>query len=126
MQQCLVEVVGYNAEKEGGQQILEGIFEVPHNIPKYMTMVIDRLRMPQVVKAKGLIPTTITTIEHIQGWKKQKERIVSVLKELAFSDFKTGSQDKTIAELDYLFRAIPYILKVSLHLAIQMLPIFNC
>ena len=75
MHHSLVEVVGYNVEKEGGRQILEGIFEIPQNTPKYMTMVIDRLRMPQVVKRKGLLPTTITTAEHIQGWKiKRKEQ----------------------------------------------------
>ena len=73
-----------------------------------MTMVIDRLRIPQVVKRKRLLPTTITTTEHIQGWKKQKERTASVITELSFSDFKAGSQDKNIAELDCLARAIPY------------------
>ena len=70
-------------------------------------MVIDMLRMPQVVKRKGLLPTTITTTEHIQSWKKQKKRTASVLKELSFSDFKTGRQDKTIAEFDCLFKTIP-------------------
>ena len=103
-----MEAVEYNAEREGDQQILEGIFEIPHNTPKYMTMVIDRLRIPQVVKRKRLLPTTITTTEHIQGWKKQKERTASVITELSFSDFKAGSQDKNIAELDCLARAIPY------------------
>ena len=52
MQQGLVEAVGFNVEKEGGNQILECTFEVPYNTPKYMTIVIDRLRMPQVVKTK--------------------------------------------------------------------------
>ena len=32
-----------------------------------MTMVIDTLRMPRVVKTKGLIPNNITITEHIQG-----------------------------------------------------------
>ena len=80
MQKFLVETVGYNAEKEGVHQILEGIFQVPHNTPKYMTMVIDKLRMPQVVKMEGLISNTITIINHIQGWKKKKERVASVQK----------------------------------------------
>ena len=61
MHYSLMEAVEYNAEKEGGQQILEGIFEIPHNTTKYMTMVIDRLRIPQVFKRKRLLPTTITT-----------------------------------------------------------------
>ena len=108
MHHSLVDVVGYNAEKEGGRQILEGIFEIPQNTPKYMTMVIDRLRIPQVVKRKGLLPTTITTTEHIQGWKKQKERTASVKTELTFNDFKAGSKDKQIAGLDCLSREILY------------------
>ena len=46
MQTNIAEAVGYNAEKDGGQQILESIFQVPHNTPKCITMVIDRLRIP--------------------------------------------------------------------------------
>ena len=80
MQKCLVEAVGCNAEKEEGQQILEGILEVPHNTSKYMTMAIDRLCMLQVVKTKGLILTTITKTENIQGWKNQKEQTYAVQK----------------------------------------------
>ena len=57
-------------QKKGDRQISEGTFEIPQNTPKYMTKVIDMLRMPQVVKRNGLLPTTITTTEHIQGWKR--------------------------------------------------------
>ena len=62
---------------------------------------------------KGLISNTITIINHIQGWKKQKERVASVQKELIFNDFKAGSQGKIIAELDYLSRTIPHSKGVS-------------
>ena len=58
---------GFNAEKEGRQQILEGIVEVPDKTLKYMAMVIDRLRIPQVVKKKDQISNIITITEHIQG-----------------------------------------------------------
>ena len=61
-----------------------------------------------MVKRKGFLPTAITTTEHIQGWKKQKKLIASVLTELSFSDFTAGSQDKKIAKLDCISRIIPY------------------
>ena len=73
-----------------------------------MVKVIDRLRMPQVVKQKGNISNDITITEHIQGWKKLKEQTASIQGELIFNDLEAGSQDKTITDLDCLVRVIPY------------------
>ena len=72
-----------------------------------MQKVLDHLRMPQLVVQRGTISTLISTQEHIQGWKKQKERTVSYQGELTFNKFKAGSQDKYIAQLDCMSRQIP-------------------
>lgn len=66
-----------------------------------MVTVINRLRMSQVAKQKGSIANDITIIEHIEGLKRKKEQTASIQGELNFNDFKAGSQDKSIAELDY-------------------------
>ena len=72
MHDRLVEVIEFNVEKERGQQILEGTFEIPEPTPRFMVIVINRLRIPQVVKRKGRLSNDIKTTEHIQDWEKQK------------------------------------------------------
>ena len=107
MHASLIERIGYNAEKEGGKQILDGTFVIPSGTQKYMIKVIEKLRKPNSVKAKGDIGTDISLEEHVTGWKKQKDRTASVTSELTFNDFKAGVQDPYIAELDRISRQIP-------------------
>ena len=59
-----------------------------------MQKVLDHLRKPQTVVNRGTISNLISTQEHIEGWKKQKERTASYMGESNFNDFKTGSQDE--------------------------------
>ena len=97
---ALIERMGYDAEKEGGKQILDGTSVSPLGIPKYMQKFLDHLRRPQIVLHRGTLSTLISTQEHIHGWKKQKEKTASYQGELTFNDFKAGSQDEHIAQLD--------------------------
>ena len=81
----------------------------PIGTPKYMQKALDRLRKPQPMVNSGPNSTLISTQEHIQGKKYQKERTASYHRELTFSDFKVGNQDKHIAQLDCLSRQIPLV-----------------
>ena len=94
---ALIDMIRYDAKKEGDTQILEGIFVSPMGTPKYMQKALDHLRKPQIVVNRGTILNIISTQEHIQGWKTQKERTSSYQGELNFNDFKAGSQDEYIA-----------------------------
>ena len=64
---ALIDMIGYDAEKEGDTQILNGTFVSPLGTPKYMQKVLDHLRMPQLVVHRGKLSTLISTQEHIQG-----------------------------------------------------------
>ena len=57
----LIERIGYDAEKEGGRQILDGTFVSPLGTPKYIQKVLDHLRMPQIVVHRGTLSTLIST-----------------------------------------------------------------
>ena len=46
--------------------------------------------------------------DHIQGWKKQNERISSAPIGLHFGHYKAGIQDKDIALFDAAMRSLPY------------------
>ena len=63
--------------------------------------------MPNLVRKRAHMSTTITVKENIDGWRKQKERTASVLSELTFNDLKTRIHDLYIAQLDCLSRHIP-------------------
>ena len=90
MHASLIERIGYYAEKEGGKQILDGTFVISSGTQKYMIKVIEKLRKPNSVKAKGDIGTDISLEEHVTGWKTQKDRTTSVTSKLTFNDFKAG------------------------------------
>ena len=74
---ALIDSIGYDAEKEGGKQILDGTFVSPLGTPKYMHTVLDPLSMPQLVVHRGTIFTLISTHEYILGWEERKERTAS-------------------------------------------------
>ena len=88
----LIDRIRYDAEKKGGNQILEETFVSPLGTPKYMKKVIYHIRMPQLEVYRGPISTLIPTQEHIQDWKKQKERTSSYQGKLNFNDFKASSK----------------------------------
>ena len=67
MQEDVIIYIDYNAEKEEGGQTLDGTFDLLTSIPKYTTKVIDILRILQVVRNRGIISTTTTVEEYIQG-----------------------------------------------------------
>ena len=46
---ALIDRIGYDVEKEGGTQILDGTIFFPLGTPKYIQKVLDHLRMPQLV-----------------------------------------------------------------------------
>jgi hypothetical protein len=52
----------------------------------------------------GPIPTSISTEEHVTGWRKQKEQTAVVSSGLTFSDHKAAAEDPEIAEIDRLLR----------------------
>ena len=97
-------MIGYDVEKEGRKQILDGTFVSQIGTPKYMQTTLDYLRKLQMLVDRGPISTFISTQEDIQRWKGKKERTTSYHGELNFNDFKTGSQDDHISQLDCLSR----------------------
>jgi hypothetical protein len=73
-----------------------------------MRKVLEYLRMPACVIKEGPIDSTLSVADHIQGWKKQKERTASVRSDLSFSDHKAATRHPGMAKIDTLFRRIPY------------------
>ena len=99
-----VPTIGFNCEKEGAGQILNGTFLPPEGTDYYMRLLIDYLRRPQSGALAGDIEPKITVEEHIQGWSKMKENTAALETDLQFSDCKAAIQDEYMAEVDTLMR----------------------
>jgi hypothetical protein len=108
MQEYILDEVGFLAEKEGAQRIMDGTFTPPACCNPYLKELMEEMRMDNRTRAAGPIPSTISLKEHQTGWKRQKEKTASVSSGLAFSDHKAASYDDEMAEIDRLLREIPY------------------
>ena len=103
---ALTDRIGYDAETEGGKTILEGTcFPLWVHQSTYKSF-----RSPTHASTSGTSRTNIHSHLHSRAHlrlEKQKKRTASYQGELNFNDFKDGSQDKYIAQLDCLSRQIP-------------------
>ena len=71
--------------------------------------MILELKMPTSIRNQPNTNPTISTQEHIQSWRKQKEKTASDnITGLSFSHYIAGTYDPTIAEFDAIMRSLPY------------------
>jgi hypothetical protein len=108
MQPWILELVGYAGNQPAATAILDGAFAIPAHIDPYFTRLLNALRMPESVRRLGPIPTSISTAEHIRGWRCQRERTGSVRTDLGFADHISATYHQGMAEIDRLLRQIPY------------------
>ena len=86
---------------------MEGTYDAPECLDKYTKAFIRELAIPQSVKTKGNIDILISTTDHIQGWKKQKDKIASEPTGLSFSHYRSSIHDEDLVETDILLRGLP-------------------
>jgi hypothetical protein len=108
MQSWILELVGYAAEKPAAQHILDGSFEIPPTCDPHLAILLNALRMPDIVRKAGTISTDISLQDYIRDWRRQKERTGSVRTALGFSDHIAATYHNGMAEIDCLLRQIPY------------------
>ena len=63
----------------------DGSYVLPDGIDIYTAKLIHELQMPEIVRRHGIEIPTISTKDHIEGWKKQKEGTSSEPEALSFS-----------------------------------------
>jgi hypothetical protein len=113
MAEWITNLVGFAAEKDAAQDILNGTFDLPSDCDPYLRQFLEAARMPDVIRNVGPISTAITIQDHIKGWRRQKERTASVKSELGFADHIAATYHSGMAEIDRLFRQIPYTVGFS-------------
>jgi hypothetical protein len=90
MNGSLIADLGYLAETNAKDHILDGSYVPPTGTDQYMCEFLEELRMPNSIRDKGPISTSTTPEEHCQGWKRQKERTAAESKGLSFSHHKAA------------------------------------
>ena len=103
MQPPMLDLLGFLANTNMADQILQGTFQPPENVDLYTKKMLQELPMPEKIRDLPTTSSTISTKEHIQSWNKQKESTASDAKSgVSFSHYIAGTQHPAIAEFDAL------------------------
>jgi hypothetical protein len=107
MQPPRVADLGYLAETEMAEQVLNGSYEHSQAVDPYARELIFELRRPEIVRRAGIIPTHANTQDHVQRWKKTKEKAADQSGP-SMAEVKAASQDPILASIDTFVRNVPY------------------
>ena len=104
----LLSEIGLLADTEAAQEVLEGTWSPPEGTDIYTRLLLQEMKMPDVLRVATPMVSSISVDDHIQGWEKQKEQISSAPEGLHFGHYKAGISDEDIAEFDAIMRSLPY------------------
>jgi hypothetical protein len=107
MKTPLVEDLGYLAETEMAEQVLEGTYEPAPDVDQYAKELLHELRRPECVRKQSPTNITATVDEHVLGWKRTKEKSAESSGP-SMAEVKAASQDSILAEIDTFMRNLPY------------------
>ncbi len=88
--------------------VLEGRYETPSCLPKWMDTYLNALRMPPQIRRKGLIPDTVSTDNHRRYWRRSMETTASEPRGLHNGHYKAGAESELVSQFDAALRNIPY------------------
>ena len=108
MQPDFVARVGYLAELEGADEILNGTFTPAEDMDPYAVQFLSQLKMEPEVRNHKPISKAISTASYRESWKKMKPNTSSSPFGPSFVDYIAGSRDQQIADFDATMANIPY------------------
>jgi hypothetical protein len=104
----LVTDLGYLADTEAAQRILDGTYDIPEDLDPYAALLIQELWISDSIRNSPFVTSRVETADHIQGWVKQKEKISADPDGLTFSHCKAGVTDDLISQFDATLHSLPY------------------
>jgi hypothetical protein len=98
MQEPLLSLIGYLANTQAAEDILQGTFETPPETDKYTKLLIAELRMPDNIRTNPMTQNDVTPEDNRRAWSKQRETISSEPEGLSFSlqSRRSAPQNKCI------------------------------
>jgi hypothetical protein len=104
LQEPLLSYIGYRAELEGADQILDGCFVPPPGTDKYACELIREMEMPERIRLAGPIDITVTPANHRSFWRHQSATVLCDPSHLSFAHYKNGSFDPEVCRIDAFLR----------------------
>ena len=111
LQTPLRSIFGYRKDTPADDAVLSGTFQPPPNTDPHAIQLIQGLRQPPQLlpENRSFHPrTTITTEDHIRGWRKVKEQTSSGPSGLHFGMFKANTKVTRLADIDASIRSVAY------------------
>lgn len=107
-QDTIRNLLGEHGETCTVESILNGTYVPDDGMDPLLAEFLLTLKRPET--ATAAIPNNegISTQTHIEGWKKQKEAISAEATRLTFSHYKAAIQDPLLADVDAIFRSLPF------------------
>ena len=93
---------------EAAQEVLDGTWLPPEGTDIYTRLLLQEMKMPDVLRNATPMVSSISVDNHIQGWERQKEQVSSAPKGLHFGHYKAGISDEDIAAFDATMRSLSY------------------
>ena len=113
MEPAFVADIGYLADTAVALEVINGTYVVPDGMNKYLVELLDTMKMPDSIRAKGPLNCLVDAAENRSAWKQQRENTAGEPSSLGFSHFKTASLDPDINEIDTLLRLVPLLVSFS-------------
>ena len=107
----LLEQLGYLADTEVAQQIIEGTFEIPDEIDDATALVLEEIGRIGVQMTNGEITLTITPEEFQYFWKRIKEGTASSYSGIHYGHYKAAAHSDKISS--FLSKKITLISKTG-------------
>jgi hypothetical protein len=105
-----LEELGYcGGNYENIQSVLDGTYKPPQGTDPYAIEFLGELKMPDSIRAKGLIDVNLTELENKQVWMCQKGGTACDGSTLSFKHYKTACLDIDLNKADNLLRNLPLL-----------------
>ena len=85
MEPSFVADFGYLADTAVALEVINGTFVAPDGMNTYLVELLDTMKMPDSIRAKGPLNCLVDAAENRAAWKKQREKTVGELSSLSFS-----------------------------------------
>ena len=112
----LLSKIGYMANTQAAQDIINDCFDIPAGTNPYATELIGALAIPDSIRALGLVPFHISLEENTMARKSQKEQTGSEPSSPSFAQFKCCAMTPELNSINTLLRTVPLHLGFSPHM----------
>jgi hypothetical protein len=108
MQPPLYDLLGPLGITKAADRILHGTFEIPPEVDKHTVGVLRPMKIPDIDRQFPPLRLDITTPEHIEAWRKSRERTASVPTGVHCGHLIAGTYDMVIADFEATMDNLPF------------------